>query len=167
MLTLRDMQADDLGLVAGWLELPHVVRWYVVGSVAAEVEDVRRSVTGEQPTHVLVVEEDGRSIGWCQWYLLDDYPQFAREVDGRAGDVGIDYAIGDPARLGAGIGTELVGRLVHLVRGVHPGAGVIADADAQNQASRRVLEKNGFRLVDERVVPSDETDAPMAIYRLA
>jgi RimJ/RimL family protein N-acetyltransferase len=44
---------------------------------------------------------------------------------------------------------------------------VIADPEASNTASRRVLEKNGFRLLDERSLASEPTAAPMAIYRLA
>jgi RimJ/RimL family protein N-acetyltransferase len=42
----------------------------------------------------------------------------------------------------------------------------MSDPDAGNVASRRVLEKNGFRLVDVRPVASEPTDDPMAIYRL-
>lgn len=115
----------------------------------------------------MAAEEDDRAIGWCQWYLLADYPEYERDVDGQPGDIGIDYAIGDPACTRRGIGTELIGRLVRLIREIHPDAGVVVDPDATNVASRRILEKNGFALVDERIVPSDETDTPMAIYRLS
>jgi RimJ/RimL family protein N-acetyltransferase len=43
----------------------------------------------------------------------------------------------------------------------------MSDPDERNTASRRVLEKNGFRLVAVRSLPSEPTDDPMAIYRLA
>ncbi len=33
-------------------------------------------------------------------------------------------------------------------------------------ASRRVLEKNGFRLIDVTALASERTDDPVAIYRL-
>jgi hypothetical protein len=42
----------------------------------------------------------------------------------------------------------------------------LADPEAANLASRRVLEKNGFRLVDKRPLASERTGAVMAIYRL-
>jgi hypothetical protein len=51
-------------------------------------------------------------IGWCQWYLYTDYPEHARDVGAEPGDVGIDYAIGDPNRRRAGVGTELIATLV-------------------------------------------------------
>ena len=167
MLTLRSMTAQDLELVARWLVTPHVTKWYVTGGVDAEIDDIRPSVAGEQPPHMLIVEEERRPIGWCQWYLLSGYPDYEADVDGQPGDVGIDYAIGDPACIGRGLGTDLIGLLRGLIREIHPGAGIVADPDAANTASRRILEKNGFGIVDERIVPSDQTDAPMAIYRLA
>jgi len=43
----------------------------------------------------------------------------------------------------------------------------MADPDERNVASRRVLEKNGFELVAVKAIPSEPTDDPMAIYRLA
>ena len=82
------------------------------------------------------------------------------------GEAGIDYAIGDPAQISRGVGTELIAALVAEVRRHHPGAGILADPDARNAASRRVLEKNGFGLVAVRPVASEPTGDPMAIYRL-
>jgi Acetyltransferase (GNAT) domain len=63
MLALRKMTTEDLGPVARWLKTAHVAKWYVTGSTEDELEDIRQSVAGEQPTHMLVVEEDGRPIG--------------------------------------------------------------------------------------------------------
>jgi RimJ/RimL family protein N-acetyltransferase len=83
-------------------------------------------------------------------------------MEALAGEAGIDYAIGDPAHTGHGTGTALIAALAAEVRRHHPGAGILVDPDARNTASRRVPEKNGFRLVAVRPV----TTEPMAIYRL-
>ena len=64
------------------------------------------------------------------------------------------------------MGTELISALVELVRAARPRCGIIADPDAQNVASRRVLEKNGFGLVTVKAMNAEPTDDPMAIYRL-
>lgn len=161
------MRPDDLELVRNWLGMPHVARWYLAGSTLEhELDELRQCIAGEQPTHALVVLEHGRPIGWCQWYLCSDYPDYAADVGAGPGDVGIDYAIGDPARTGKGVGTSLIAALIAHVRQRHPAAGLIADPEATNLASRRVLEKNGFELVREGSVPSEPTTAPMAIYRL-
>ncbi|MFZ0215813.1 MAG: GNAT family N-acetyltransferase, partial [Candidatus Dormiibacterota bacterium] len=164
MLTLRSMRPDDLDLARTWLQEPAVARWFLAGStIEQEVEDLRQCVIGDEPTHALIVIEEDRTIGWCQWYLCREYPDHAAAVEARAGDAGIDYAIGDPARLGRGVGTALIAALVRRIRDQHPGAGIIADPEASNVASRRVLEKNGFQLVAERPLSSEPTDAPMAI----
>ena len=167
VLSLRHMEPADLVVVRDWLQEPHVARWFLAGSTPdREIDDLRECLAGTEPTEALVVLDDGRLIGWCQWYRCDSYPDHAASVVAARGDVGIDYAIGDPARVGHGIGTTLVATLVTHIRQRHPNAGVIADPEAANVASRRVLERNGFELLAERPVPSEPIDAPMAIYRL-
>jgi aminoglycoside 6'-N-acetyltransferase len=162
------MRPDDLPLVTRWLAAPHVARWYLAGSsVEEEAEDLRRSVAGEQEVHLLMVAEREVLVGWCQWYLCGDDPGWAAEIGAGPGDVGIDYAVGDAASVGRGVGTALVTELVSLVRVHHPRAAVMADPDERNVASRRVLEKNGFDLVAVKAIPSEPTDDPMAVYRLA
>ena len=166
-LSLRAMASDDLSLVEAWLGDPEVARWFLAGTtVEAEVEDLRRCVMGDEPTQALIVVEGDRPIGWCQWYLCENYPEHAVGVGAGPADVGIDYAIGEPGRRGRGQGTLLVGSLVTDIRGRHPDAAVFADPEASNLASRRVLEKNGFRLLAERPLPSEPTQSIMAIYRL-
>ncbi len=170
VVTLRQMRETDLRLVEGWLHQPHVARWWLQGTtLEQEIAECRESIRGEQPTHLCVAElgEGKTPIGWCQWYRCDDYPDHAAAVGASAGDVGIDYAIGEPGQIGIGRGTELIAALVSLVRDVDPLAGFVADPDAANHASRRVLEKNGFELLAERPVASEPVSAPMAIYRLA
>jgi RimJ/RimL family protein N-acetyltransferase len=43
---------------------------------------------------------------------------------------------------------------------------MVADPEAENHASRRVLEKNGFRLIAVKTMDSEPSDELMAIYRL-
>ncbi|HEX3333425.1 MAG TPA: GNAT family N-acetyltransferase [Acidimicrobiales bacterium] len=162
------MRIDDLPLVARWLSAPHVARWYLAGSsVEEEVEDLRRSVAGEEPMQALIVADQETPIGWCQWYPCDIDAQWAAELGAGAGDVGIDYALGEAARVGRGVGTALIAALVERVRAQHPRCAVMADPDARNVASRRVLEKNGFELVEIKSMLTEPTDDAMAIYRLA
>jgi aminoglycoside 6'-N-acetyltransferase len=166
MVVLRPMREADVPLVQAWLGQPHVARWYLSGStLAVEVQDVRDSLDPDSATTVLIVEEDSVPIGWCQWYRCDAYPEYAAGVGAQPGDVGIDYAIGEVGALGRGVGTVLVAELLKRVWHDLPGSGIIVDPEAANLASRRELEKNGFGLVDERVVASEPTCELMAIYR--
>jgi RimJ/RimL family protein N-acetyltransferase len=163
------MTEEDLPVVGAWLGLPHVARWWTPDTTAEEeIAKYRRRVSPhERPaTIMLMVTWDGGSIGWCQWYRWADYPAEAVTMDARDGELGMDYAIGDPAWVGRGAGTTLVGALVTEARRHCPGAGILVVAAAANAASRRVLEKNGFALVAVRPVATEPSDAPMAIYRL-
>jgi aminoglycoside 6'-N-acetyltransferase len=169
MLSLRGMTEEDLPAVEAWLDLPHVARWWSAN--ATPQQDVtkyrgRINGTGGGPTTMLTVTWAGDPIGWCQWYRWADYPAEAAAIDAQAGEAGIDYAIGDPAWIGRGAGTLLISALVGEVRRHHPGAGILSTPEAANAASRRVLEKNGFRLVAVRAVATEPSDTPMALYRL-
>jgi hypothetical protein len=99
--------------------------------------------------HLLVAVENDEPVGWCQWYLCEDSPEWAAEVDAAPGDVGVDYAIGELRRVGVGA--------------ARPGCDTVADPEAHNAASRRALEKNRFELVGVKVMKSEPTDGPMAI----
>jgi len=151
MVTFRTFRSADLDLVAAWLDRPHVARWYLAGSTARdELEDMRRCVDGVEPTHLAIAVDDDRPIGWCQWYFLSAYPDHAAAVGAGPRDIGIDYAIGEPSYIGHGIGTELIAALVERLHEQHPDSGIIADPEASNVASCRVLEHNRFELLDVR-----------------
>jgi aminoglycoside 6'-N-acetyltransferase len=169
VLLLRPMTEEDLPAVGAWLQLPHVARWWTPDTTAEEeIAKYRQrlSAQGRPATIMLMVTWDGASIGWCQWYRWQDYPAEATAMGVREGELGIDYAIGELAWLGRGVGTRLIAALVAEARREHPGAGMVTAPAAANAASRRVLEKNGFELVAVRPVATEPTSAPMAIYRL-
>lgn len=175
VIELRPLVADDLPLVASWLREPHVARWWLAETTTeAELEKIAARVAepADNPTRMLAILERSDSqpnavpIGWCQWYPYDAYPAEADAVGARAGDCGIDYAIGEPGAIGRGQGTELIAALVEEVRRHHPDCGVIVNPDARNMASRRVLERNGFSLITVRSVATEPTDDPVAMYRL-
>ena len=162
------MTNADLAQVEAWLRQPHVARWWASGTtVEAQMEKYRRRVAEEDTaTVMLMVTEDGRPVGWCQWYRWDRHPEAADAIGALPGEVGVDYAIGEPGAIGRGLGTEMIAALVAEVCRHHPGAGVLVDPEAANRASRRVLEANGFSLVAIRPVEGEPTEGPMAIYRL-
>lgn len=63
----------------------------------------------------------------------------------------------------------MIGAFCDVVLGLYPDVdGIASVPQAANTASRKVLEHNGFRLVDVRMVESDDPgDAgPAAIYLL-
>jgi aminoglycoside 6'-N-acetyltransferase len=164
-VTLRNMTAADLPMISQWLGEPHVARWWS-DEPSEQLNEFEAAIAGRDPTRVLVVEDAGRDVGWAQWYRWADSPDEAPDYGATEHDFGIDYGIGEPAQVGRGIGTELIALLVRRVRQVHPRAPILVAVATPNTASRRVLEKNGFALIDERMIASEPGDEPTALYRL-
>ena len=146
MITLRMMAEADLPVVGVWMRQPHVAGWWLEGStLEKEFDDCARSVRGK-PTNILVVLEDDRPIGWCQWYRYADYPDDAPAIGASLDEIGIDYAIGEQHAIGRGLGTLIIAALVEEVRNELPDARFIVDPSAPNLPSRSVLEQTASPL---------------------
>jgi aminoglycoside 6'-N-acetyltransferase len=160
----------DLPLLGQWLEAPHVARWWPRedSSEEALAAHYGPAIDGADPTHHFLITVDGEPTGFCETYLHADEPAWDRTV-GLPNVAGIDYLIGRPDECGRGLGTRVIGAFCDLVFDLYPSiAGIASVPQAANPASRRVLEKNGFQLVEVRMVESDDPgDAgPAAIYLL-
>ena len=166
----RPLTRADLPLLSTWLDAPHVARWWPRDDTSLAALDTYYgpAIDGADPTRLFLVLADAVPVGFCETYLHVDHPAWDRAI-GLPNVAGIDYLIGAPEWCGKGLGTAVIGALSELVFGLYPTtAGIASVPQAENTASRRVLEKNGFRLVDVRMVESDDPgDAgPAAVYLL-
>lgn len=169
LVTIRPMTVEDLPSVEQWLREPHVARWWTPETTTAqEIEKFRARIEGgpRAATSMRTVELSGRPVGWCQWYRWGDYPAEAAATGATPDEVGADYAIGDPLRIGQGVGTAMIAALIAEIRRHHRDTGVVIAPEAENAASRRVLEKNAFQLVGIHPIVTEPHDRPMAVYRL-
>jgi aminoglycoside 6'-N-acetyltransferase len=170
-IAFRPLTRADLPLLATWLDTPHVARWWPRedNSLAALDAHYGPAIDGTDPSRLFLILADGGSaIGFCETYLHADNPDWDRTI-ALPNVAGIDYLIGVPELCGHGVGTAVIGAFCEFVFTLYPRiSGIASVPQAANTASRRVLEKNGFRLVDVRAVDSDDPgDAgPAAIYLL-
>ena len=88
-------------------------------------------------SYLLVLRSSGLVVGSAGFYGPPD----------QDGTVLLGYGLVPEAR-GQGLATEAVGGLVALVRRDPRVRRVLAETDPGNAASRRVLEKAGFTLID-------------------
>ena len=142
---VRPMTEGDFPDVTRWVNEPHVARWWDEHNTPERVAAYYGpGVRGEDKTRYWVWEVNGRSVGFAQAYRIADHPEFAL-LCGRPDAVGFDYAIGDPAFAGRGLGTSLLWVFLRdIVVPAYDGTReLFAAPDHRNVASLRVLAKLG------------------------
>lgn len=147
VVALRPMTRGDLPHLVRWLNAEHVHRWYGVdGDPTPDwvADNYGPDIDGKTPVTFWVVEFNGRSIGFCQDYRISDEPDYALLTPDPAA-VGFDYAIGEPAFVGRGIGPRMAWAWLTSIPRRYPGAtACFAAPDHRNAASLRMLAKVGF-----------------------
>ncbi|WP_250285789.1 GNAT family N-acetyltransferase [Frankia sp. CiP1_Cm_nod2] len=173
-ITWRQLDESDFVLLRGWLEQPHVARWW---NHESTIEAVRRdfgpAARGEEPSEDFLALLDDRPLGLVQRCHLADYPAYRDElapvVDVPTGAMSLDYLIGEPGRTGRGLGTRMIASMIARTWSDHPAATcVMVPVVAANRASWRALEKAGLRRVGQGpLAPDNPVDDPLHyVYRL-
>jgi RimJ/RimL family protein N-acetyltransferase len=144
---IRAATRGDLPDLVRWRQAGHVHQWWVSdGDPTAErvAEQYGPRLDGLSPTRMWIGEVNGRSVGFLQDYRISDYPEFA-QLTPDPDAIGFDYAIGDPAFVGRGLGVRLLWEWMRRAHHRFPEArGFFAAPDHRNEPSLRVLEKLGF-----------------------
>lgn len=130
-----------------WLLASHVAAWWNERVDLASVEaKFGRRVDGSEPTHVFVVEHEGRPIGWIQWYLWADYPEHAKRLGADPSSAGIDLAIGEFRMTGLGLGPVTIRDFLTQFVFTNPAVrAVVTDPEETNLRSLRAFNKAGFK----------------------
>ncbi len=114
--------------------------------------DFGPTADGEEPAEDHISLLDGSPIRVVQYCHFVDYPEYVEEMadvyplgDGAAS---IDYMIGDPSRIGHGVGTAMIDAFVARIWTTDPAAThVVVPVNSANEGSRRALLRAGFQLV--------------------
>ncbi|MEU6762664.1 GNAT family N-acetyltransferase [Streptomyces sp. NPDC046853] len=172
MISWRRLTEADFPLLRRWLEQPHVARWWNhETSPEAVARDFGRAARGEEPSEDLLVLLDGEPFGLVQRSRFADYPEYGDELADQAeiprGAVTIDYLIGDPLRVGRGLGTRMIRAIVRATWADYPEAtAILVPVHVGNPASWRALEKAGLRRVAEVSLEPDNPLDDRAHYLL-
>lgn len=161
MFTFRRLTRGDFGLLARWLEAPHVHEWWDHETSPDALErDFGRAIDGDEPAEDYIAILDGSPIGIVQYSHFVDYPDYVDEMADvypvGEGAVSIDYLIGEPGSVGRGVGTAMIEAFVERVwatdeRATH----VVVPVNSANERSWRALLRAGFRLVARGNLPPD------------
>ena len=146
--------ADDLPLLRGWLESPHMRAWW--GEADTELGYIRDMLGGRDTTRPFLFHVGEKPLGYIQYWsvsdaiaggYLDEAPWLA---DLPAEAIGVDLSIGDPDLLSRGIGTAVLKAFLRRLvgDGFHT---IIIDPDEANGRAVRAYEKAGFVAYDRHV----------------
>jgi RimJ/RimL family protein N-acetyltransferase len=168
-VAFRRLRLDDFAQLRDWLNEPHVAAWWGAGATsdglggtgddAATLPAVdaayRPGVEGRDPTfHYLIVVDD-TPVGLIQWYRLASYPSYAAAI-GEPDGAGVDLFLGDPTRIGQGLGPTVIDRFVTDVVFAEPDVRrCVAGPDPANRRSVGAFERAGFRWVRDADVPDE------------
>lgn len=146
-ISFRPMRHTDLPLLQRWLQLPHVDAWWHEPlDLAGVVAKYGPRIDGAVPTHMFVIEHDGRAIGWIQWYRWRDYAAHAAQLGAELTSGGVDLALGEVEMLGRGFGSSALRLFVERVVFTHDVSAVVCDPEVRNTRSLRAFEKSGFKV---------------------
>ncbi|WP_024804785.1 GNAT family N-acetyltransferase [Nocardia sp. BMG51109] len=170
----RPVAPADFPLLATWLAQPHVRRWWNHEFTPEAVErDFGPAARGAEPGEDLLVYADGEPFGLVQRCRLADYPEYLDElsplVEVPAGAASLDYLVGDPDRVGRGLGSAMLRAVVAGTWVEYPGTGcLLVPVAAANVASWRALEKAGMRRIAEGHLTPDNPadDGNHYVYRI-
>ncbi|MGW6271522.1 GNAT family N-acetyltransferase [Streptomyces sp. NPDC055060] len=165
MITWRRLAEPDFPLLRRWLAQPHVARWWNhETSPEAVARDFGPAARGEEASEDLLILLDGEPVGLVQRYRFADYTadlaELADQVEIPPEALSLDYLIGDPARVGQGLGPRMIEAVVRATWTDHPRAtAVLVPVHTGNRPSWRALEKAGLRrIADVSLEPDNPID---------
>jgi aminoglycoside 6'-N-acetyltransferase len=147
-LSFRPLHQNDLALLHRWMGEPHVARWWGQPPTSEAELEAKYLARAEDQHHAApwIMEVEATPVGWVQWYRVADEADWFPGLEIPPGTVGIDLAIGDPDRIGRGLGRRLLLEFVHhVVRAAAPDSPEVwIDPNPRNQAAVRCSRAAGF-----------------------
>lgn len=144
-ITLRPFDPElDSERLRDWLCRPHVARWW-----GNPDQELRQALQRSVDSHAVIVA-DGTPVGYVGWQIpTQEELAEAGLTDLPENLVDIDIMIGEPDRIGRGIGPKAIRILLARLRRetVFSFAGLASSIS--NERAIRAYEKAGFRLFRE------------------
>lgn len=142
-LILREIMDKDVPLFKQWLYLPHVSKWY--HDPLDWIEEVEKRNSDFVWLHHYIVETNGYTIGFCQYYEYHNSEEVWHGDVEVEGTYSIDYMIGESDYLKKGLGKAIIKELITKVSSIANAKRIIVQPEPENAASCKTLLSCGFR----------------------
>ena len=145
-LQVRKLVESDKILLAKWLSNPDVLQYYEGRDNPFDVRKVEQEFyTGEEGTTRCLIEFEGTSIGYVQFYEIDEEERKLYDyADLKEVIYGMDQFIGEVSYWNKGIGTKLVSSVVEYLIPERKADRIVMDPRTQNKRAIFCYEKCGF-----------------------
>ncbi|MBT2692050.1 GNAT family N-acetyltransferase [Bacillus sp. ISL-55] len=151
---VRRLDEKDKHLLAKWLSTPEVLEYYEGRDHSFDVEKVERVFYSPDDDEVkCMIEYEGNSIGYIQYYQLDESTKKAYGFESER-IFGTDQFIGEVDYWNRGIGTLLVSSMTEFLFDVMKADKVVMDPQVRNERAIKCYEKCGFKKV--KLLPKHE-----------
>jgi aminoglycoside 6'-N-acetyltransferase len=156
-VVLRPMGRHDFPEFVDWLARPHVAEWWDPPFDLAGVErEYGPCIDGTDPTLLFIATEGSHDVGFAQIYRMADNPGYALAVGVEEAAGGLDLFVGDPARLGRGLGPQIIRAATSLIWRHYPEVhGALAGPSVRNTRSQRAFAKAGYAPLRQVEVPGE------------
>lgn len=152
-ITFSPLQSSQESLVLGWLDKPHVTRWFYGQGLQNTIKGVKAFISeGPNWFDAWVGYCDGTPFAFLMTFDVKesdaDDPEchFGKWVEKDKKSITLDLLIGEEKYLGKGLATPLI---KEFLTQVHPDVEIVfIDPDATNKKAIHVYEKAGFKKID-------------------
>lgn len=142
MIVLREMMNNDIPLFKKWLYLPHVAKWY--HEPQDWIEEVEKQDNEFSWLHHFIVEDNGKPIGFCQYYACQDSDEPWGGYTKLKGTYSVDYLIGELDYLKKGFGKQILESLMYKIKTHDDAKRIVVEPEPENKASCGLLISCGF-----------------------
>ncbi|WP_020389951.1 GNAT family N-acetyltransferase [Kribbella catacumbae] len=150
---LRPAKTSDASTIAWWMVQPYIQKWWHQDwSVERWAQSIEEQLAGEHSIPCLT-SVDGEDFGYVELYRVR-HDRLAEYYAWQQHDWGLHVAIGDPDRLGRGVGRQLLTSLADALLRADPRCNrVVAEPDLTNHRSVRAFDAAGFVAQGELQLP--------------
>ena len=144
-LTFSPLRRDDLPMLHGWLQRPHVAAWWREPSTTAELaSDYCSAEALASSTRAFVVLLGDEPIGFIQSYVALGSGGGWWEDETDPGTRGIDQFLADEAWLGRGIGRAMIEAFARQLLADPAVTRIQTDPSPDNERAIRCYRRTGF-----------------------